>query len=40
MAGVSRFIREDLATTRYKGVEPLSAIAAEIGIAEDDLVKV
>eukprot|EP00730_Choanoeca_flexa_P017499 TRINITY_DN843_c0_g1_i1.p1 TRINITY_DN843_c0_g1~~TRINITY_DN843_c0_g1_i1.p1 ORF type:complete len:373 (+),score=100.27 TRINITY_DN843_c0_g1_i1:84-1202(+) len=39
MAGVTRFVAPHLASASYSGVEPLEAIAKEIGIKVEDLIK-
>ena len=35
-----RFVREDIRSTKYSPVEPLEAIAREVGIPVEQLVKV
>ncbi len=36
---VTRFLQEHVRSATYKGVEPLEAISAEVGIPVGDLVK-
>ncbi len=36
---MEKFLREDLASLRYKPVKPLDVLSAEIGLPESELVK-